>query len=269
MIKNMEGIDLKKSKMFDFVDAMWNPIRVRSCPYDCYRRKDGKPGCWAQMLRETRLKQCYNEFFHSVQESAPELKVTETTPIFIPSHPNFSKFKMVFVGTMCDIFAPCVADGLIEMILQIVRQYPGTDFLFLTKNPWRYVNLLSKHGPDFFPKNVVYGCTIESNRNYPELSKAPAQKERFRPMLLLQELGGRVLISIEPILEFDFYTFVHLLEKIKPWKVAVGFDNYGCGLPEPSKEKTLRLIQHIEVFASVCRKNLRDSKDKKDRGEVD
>jgi len=70
---------------------------------------------------------------------------------------------------------------------------------------------------------------------------------------------GRIFISIEPILDFNYEPFVAELLKIRPWAVAVGMDNYGNRLPEPALAKTMQLIERLEKAGiKVYRKTLRE-----------
>jgi hypothetical protein len=75
----------------------------------------------------------------------------------------------------------------------------------------------------------------------------------------MQELRKKtsrpLFISIEPGLDFDFDDMAWL-EELRPWGVAVGYDNYGNHLPEPPLGKTWRLIEWLEGFTTVYRKNL-------------
>ena len=66
-------------------------------------------------------------------------------------------------------------------------------------------------------------------------------------------------ISIEPILDFDLDHFVEWILDFNPsFGVSVGYDNYGCRLPEPPLAKTLQLIEQLEKHGiKVERKTLR------------
>jgi hypothetical protein len=73
----------------------------------------------------------------------------------------------------------------------------------------------------------------------------------------MADLGQRTFISIEPILDFDLGLFIAELRACRPWAVAVGYDNYGHKLPEPTLTKTEALIRELETFTKVHRKTLR------------
>ena len=67
-----------------------------------------------------------------------------------------------------------------------------------------------------------------------------------------------LFISIEPILEFDLKWFVSNIKAVKPWAVAVGYDNYHNNLPEPELHKTERLIEELEKLnIKVYRKTIK------------
>ena len=103
-------------------------------------------------------------------------------------------------------------------------------------------------GEEFFPNNCVLGCTIESDVNYPEYSKAPSQQERLYWMRRLHEEARHhdLFVSIEPILDFNLDSFVKEIANIHPWAVAIGMDNYNNKLFEPTLKKTRKLIQELK-----------------------
>jgi len=68
-----------------------------------------------------------------------------------------------------------------------------------------------------------------------------------------------LFISIEPILEFYTLFFVEYIRRIKPWAVAVGYDNYNHKLPEPDLKKTEKLISELRKFTIIYRKTIRNA----------
>lgn len=133
-------------KMFDKIDKTWNP--VIGCLHDCSY-------CWAKRLAETRLKDMarYKDGFE------PKLVEKELTRSF--------RNKFVFVSDMGDLFGSWVPSEWIEKVIAAIKLSPNTSFLFLTKNPSRYSEFLK-----LYPDNIVFGATIESNREY-QVSNAP------------------------------------------------------------------------------------------------
>jgi protein gp37 len=152
---------------------------------------------------------------------------------------------------MGDLFAKIIPAQWIAKIVKIIRRFPQTQFLFLTKNPSRYVGL-----EEYFPFNVTLGATIETNRSMLAFSKAPDTHDRFDAMSTVQ--SRQTFIAIEPICDFDVNDFASWIYTIQPWAVAVGYDNYENHLPEPSLDKTFQLIARLEKFTRVIRKTLRE-----------
>lgn len=155
---------------------------------------------------------------------------------------RFLRNSFVFVSDMGDLLGEWVPGEWIDKVFSKIRESPQTYFLLLTKNPERYLSVR-------LPSNVVAGTTVESNRNYPNLSKAPLQTERIEAMMKLHHRYRAIVI--EPILEFDVGEFTEVVKKISPSFVYVGYDNYGFDLPEPPLEKTLRFIDKLSEFTDV------------------
>ncbi|MBU1082689.1 MAG: hypothetical protein KKB59_19545, partial [Spirochaetes bacterium] len=127
-------------------------------------------------------------------------------------------------------------------------------FLDLTKYPTRYPELL-----EYVPENVVLGATIETDMPIaPEITRAPSPWLRLQAMRYVAEnTGNQTFVSVEPIMDLYPEGFAAALEKVRPWKVAVGYDNWKNRLPEPPLEKTERLIELLEEFTEVERKTIR------------
>ncbi len=218
--------------MFDMINATWNPV-VGCLHYCSY--------CWARRLAETKLKNVerYRDGFR------PKLIEKELSRIFHK--------KYVFAVDMGDLFGDWVPSEWILKVIEAIKNSPSSYFLFLTKNPKRYMEFL-----DLYPENVVLGATIETNRDYP-VSKAPATVERYSFMRKLP-FKNRI-ISIEPIMDFDPEIFVQWLRDIGPVLVHVGYDNYNNNLHEPSLSKTYQLIDQLRAFTRVKTLTLRESKE--------
>ena len=205
-----------RTKMFNIVTETWNP--VTGCLHYCKY-------CWARRLAETRLKNSkrYCNGF------TPRLNKEEFNKKF--------RGGIVFVSDMGDLFGEFIPDEWIETVLKHVRRFSNTFFLFLTKNPSRY------HEFDF-PDNAILGATIETDNDeiYDGISKAPKPSKRIKAMIELE--WDAKFISIEPVLDFSL-NFWKKIEKINPFMIYVGYDNYGNKLPEPSLDKTLFLIKKL------------------------
>ena len=218
------------TKMFSIVTETWNP--VTGCLHYCKY-------CWARRLAETRLKNSkrYNNGF------VPRINLEEFKKRF--------KGGVVFVSDMGDLFGNFIPDEWIEAVLSYIRKFSNTFFLILTKNPSRYHNFE-------FPDNAILGATIETDRDdiYNGISQAPKPSERIRAMIELD--WDMKFLSVEPILKFSS-KFYKKIEKINPFMIYVGYDNYNYKLPEPTLEETTDLIRKLRdngflVFEKTIRR---------------
>ncbi|MFX0211211.1 MAG: hypothetical protein ACFFDT_34845 [Candidatus Hodarchaeota archaeon] len=118
-------------------------------------------------------------------------------------------------------------------------------YYFQSKNPICFNEYL-----DWFKEHqeiVILLTTIESNRHYPHISKAPSPKTRFYDFLNIDY--PRKAVTIEPALDFDpdiFITWFQLLKLYGLEYVWFGFDSKNCGLPEPSIEKAQKFVNWLQ-----------------------
>jgi protein gp37 len=172
--------------------------------------------------------------------------------------PNMAEYELkkkfrkqyVFACDMGDLFGDWVPRLWILKVLDAIKNSPSSYFLFLTKNPKRYFEFL-----EVFPKNIVLGATIETNREY-NVSSAPSVTQRYECMTRLPYHNK--MISIEPIMDFDPEIFVSWLKEISPVVVHVGYANYNQHISEPSLDKTADLIRNLGSFTKVKILRLRE-----------
>jgi len=237
LIKDMIEHSLNKKnhgKMFSIVTATWNPIS--GCLYNCNY-------CWAKDLAVTKLKNAkrYSKGFK---------------PTFNESEFNvkFGKGDLIFVSDMGDMFADFVPSEWIVKVLDHIRQFPEADFLFMTKNPKRYIELLPQ-----IPENAILGATIETTCDEiiqtDKVSNAPLPTQRYEAMKALD--WKRKIVSIEPIMDFDINLFSKWIEEINPFIVYVGYDNYCHKLREPTLKFTMELMNQLSETSLVIKKTLR------------
>jgi len=220
-------------KMFPFITETWNPV-AGECPYDCSY-------CWAKSLIKR---------YNFVKYTGPA-RLDEKTLKKIPTK------GFVFVDDMSDI--SILDSDSTRLLMNEIRYRKLADFLTLTKNPVWYLNMINPGSVDF-PSNIVFGATIETNKDIPQ-SKAPSPKTRFWGLKQIKEYypQNKTFISIEPIMDFGMDEMVRSILEVKPWAVAVGYDNYNNGLPEPTIIKTNALIKCLESYGiTVYRKTIRD-----------
>lgn len=214
-----------KTRMFGFITRTWNPLGGE-CKHGCIY-------CWARRLAS---KYMFNKYSGAARLYPKEFRY------------KFSKEDFVFVCDMCDLFGDWVPSDLIQRIIDFTNKSEAR-FLFLTKNPKRYKEFE-------FGDNCVLGATIETDYEKLCISAAPNRTERINEMA---DLGfAHKMLSVEPIMRFS-PNFANEIARVKPEFVAVGYDNYHNGLPEPSLEMTEMLIGVLERRGiTVYRKTLRE-----------
>ena len=208
----------EKSDMYKFVTDNWNPVRGK-CPYECTYCYVGR---WGNVPKPLFLDQKY-------------------------LRDNLGTGRYIFICSGCDLFHPDIPVEWINAVRERTLLYPGNTYLWHTKNPYRLVSLIEPGRPD------IACVTIESNREYPLISKAPRPIERAA---YLEKWEGKRMITVEPILDFDV-TFVNMILQTNPMQVNIGADTGNNGLPEPPSWKIRALIETLEKHTKVhCKKNL-------------
>ncbi|MHA2024247.1 MAG: DUF5131 family protein [Candidatus Thorarchaeota archaeon] len=228
---------MTSNRMFPFITHTANPIGGE-CPYGC-------PYCWALALQAEKQ---WDKYKGETRLFPKELKK------------RYSEGDFVFAVTMRDPCSKDVTDAMLLEIFQWMKQSPDAKFLLLTKNPHRFYQLYDRGHS--FPENLYLGATIETNREK-HLGSALRQKERLYWMIrlsIIEELKGRLFLSIEPVVDFDIVDFANQINQIRPWAVAIGMDNYGHKLSEPPKSKILELIRILKLeYISVFEKTIRSA----------
>ncbi len=151
--------------------------------------------------------------------------------------------NFIFVGSSTDMFAENIPEAYIRLVLSYCQQFDN-QYLFQSKNPFRFT------GNGFiFPENSCYCTTIETNRFYKDIMlNSPNPYERAYEMPVSNYL------TIEPIMDFDLQEMLGLIKICNPKQVNIGADSGKNGLPEPSKEKLLQLIEGLQEFTTIAKK---------------
>jgi len=205
----------------------WNPIGGK-CHHECIY-------CYVKDLRKRGIKKYFGKPY--LDEKAFKDKLV------IPDG------YIVFVQSCGDLFGYWIDTAWIWRVLNYLKQFPKTTFLLQSKNPERFL--------DFnIPQNCILGTTIETNRDY-NLTKAPTPKERYHTFYLLSHNSLETLmLSIEPVLDFDLETFASWLIELRLKFVSLGANSSRNNLPEPCPEKLQELIE-------ILKKRFRDVRLKK------
>jgi len=159
---------------------------------------------------------------------------------------NYGEGKTIFVENCNDLFAEKVPEEFIMRVIGHCRHWPANTYVFQTKNPANYLQWLS-----LMPPNYILGCTIETNRNIPKISKAPKTVERARAMNCLT--GQRRFITIEPVLDFDVDILADWIRRINPEFLNLGADSKNNNLPEPTIEKIVGLTEKLKEYGIELR----------------
>ncbi len=220
-------LNKSKGNMYGFITDSWNPIRGK-CSHEC--------------------KYCYNlgrPFFEKdVQLVEKELKT------------RLGKDKFIFVGSSTDMFADNIPFEWIKEVLLTcfdnMLDNSDNKFLFQTKNPKRFKEFV------FSYDRMILCSTIESNRDYDSVSKAPSIAERVKEMADLKRKNYQVMLTLEPILDFDLEAFKNMIDRIKPNYINIGADSKGHKLPEPNKIKLRKFVSFLkETSYLTIKPNLR------------
>jgi len=207
----------------------WNPIGGR-CLHNCrYCYVKGKIAPWLKRMGNPK----YLKPPHLIEK---ELETNlEITSDLAPSGYN----PVVFVCSCNDIMGWWIKREWIEHILARCREFPDTTFLFQSKNPRRFFSFI-----DLFPPKTILGTTLESNRGY-SYTYAPQTPERWKALLNFADYFP-IMISDEPIRDFDMDIFLYMHQSLDPEFVSVGADSGQNNLSEPSAEKLRAYLRALE-----------------------
>ncbi len=208
---------LKKSigNMYDFVSHTYSPVRGK-CKHDC--------------------SYCYMKRF-PLSDAHIDEKDLKT---------KLGEGNFIFVGHTIDLFADDIPLEWIEKVLVHLREYPKNKYLLQSKNPKRFLDFEDK-----YPSKIVFGTTIETNRTIYVESKAPPYIERTTALGELSKKGYETIVTIEPIFDFDIEELVEIVIMANPTWINIGADSKGHNLPEPPKEKIIKLIKSLQQKTDV------------------
>ena len=205
---------MNKSKI-EWCDHTWNPITGcnHGCHY-CYART-----MTARFSGDVRLnKMCKADYSTQTGPDESTLYILDKPMLSETGHPlvypfgfepTFHRYRMdtignnIFVGAMADVFGEWVPDQWIEEIFTACLEHDEHNYLFLTKNPERYMKLANA-GKLPQQNNFWYGTTVTR----PDQEYAWFESGTYNWFL-----------SIEPILE-DFGKFGATVKTAPPWIIV-------------------------------------------------
>lgn len=234
------SITRSKGNMYDFVSHMHTHLRGKcshTCKY-CYvqameARYGG--GHYAGDLRLSEKEFACSYDTQTIRREALEAGFDH--PIFFIEHCN-------------DMFADNVPAEWIERIMAQCRKFREVEFVFQSKNAQRLLQF------EFtMPMHTTVGTTVESDIDH-DIYGVNVQPVLSR----LESIGNivgtlRTFVTIEPILRMrDPSAFACAIADANPSFVNIGADSKGTGLPEPSKEQVLELIEALMAWGVTIRK---------------
>ena len=221
----------KNENMYGLSAQQWNPFR--GCNFDCIYCMESS----FQSFGDRRLydcKKCNNYEPHEHPERLlPEYEL-EDTPYM----------KFIFTCSSGDI-SFCSTEFL-QLIINRIKQEPDKNFLIQSKNPDTFNRVR-------FPKNVILGTTIETNRDvlYREnnISKAPVPSKRYEDFLNVNHY--QKMVTLEPLLDFDLDVMIEWICNINPLFVWIGTDDTSSSIYknklEPSIDKIIQLYVELGI----------------------
>ena len=219
--------------MYLFINGTWNPIKGL-CPFLCV---------YCYMLG------IYKRF---KQNTTMRLEQKELQT-------KIGSGKFIFVGSSTDMWSYPVESAWIVQVLDHCLSYPDNKYLFQSKSPQRFLDFLNHPLMSALKEQLVFATTIETNRDISAFSKADSIEERVAVMTRLRELGYQVMITVEPVMQFDFAELVAMLRQIAPCQVNIGSNsNKAVKLPEPTRDELVALVEELKTFTNVHLKSNSD-----------
>lgn len=150
--------------------------------------------------------------------------------------PNTRYMQFIFVCANGDV-AFCKTPYL-KRIIGRIREEKNKTFLIQSKNPKTFNRVI-------FPKNVILGTTLETNRDKmcEAISKAPKPSKRYKDFLEVKH--SPKMVTIEPVMSFDLNVMINWIENINPCMVWLGYDSGKNHLPEPRLEEVKNLYWEL------------------------
>jgi len=152
---------------------------------------------------------------------------------------SYGAGKTIFIENCNDLGSRGVNWEWTERIMDHCNQWPDNTYVFQTKNPHVF---LCHFGS--LPPLYMLGVTVETNRET-HLGKAPYRAYRLNCLERLRTVAKTLFITIEPIMDFDLEIFSAQIIAVKPDFVNIGADSKRHGLPEPSIEKVMELVDFL------------------------
>lgn len=244
---------MNKTKI-DWCDSTWNPVTgcLHGCEY-CYAR------CMVQRFGPSRnekllgaldaITEYSNDVYNRMMFLKAPFKIQNlengkqrACPYPFGFVPTFHAYRLgeyarkvksrnIFVCSMADLFGKWVPEPWIKMVFEDCKAAPQHNYLFLTKNPNRYIDLdIDRKLP--LDDNFWFGTSVTRSSD-------------TRTWFARREKHFHWFLSVEPILE-DIGTIV--IDGEEPEWVIVGAETGN------RKDKVIADRRWIENLVEECRK---------------
>lgn len=229
---------MNKTKI-EWCDYTWNPVTgcKHGCEY-CYARRIAKRFSTENNAHTFTGVHPIGEL-HELDEPAIVTETGQASPYPFGFEPTLYRYRLfkpttmkepqtIFVCSMADLFGAWVPDSWIEEVFTACEKAPQHRYLFLTKNPQRYIDL-ARAGKLPRNDNMWYGTTA----NTPD-----------EPFFY----GGawHTFVSIEPILrEYDEKEIEHMCDTYEQWVIVGAETGRRSGKVTPEK-------RWIEAITKTC-----------------
>lgn len=242
---------MNKTKI-DWCDMSWNPVTgcFHNCKY-CYARKIAKR--FGLHIETSNLEVLEKKFTHESncimtgeKESIASVYPYDFHPTFhkyrLDEPKKYNKSKTIFVGSMTDLFGDWVPDEWITQVFNSCEESAQHRYLFLTKNPKRYLNLAAEKKLPY-KENIWLGTSLTK----------PSDE-----YVWFENTPYKTFVSIEPILE----PFGDLERGIMPNWIIVGAETGNRkGKVIPKKEWIMKLKEQcnysgVPIFMKQSLKEL-------------
>lgn len=244
---------MKKTKI-DWADSTWNPVTgcLHGCEY-CYAQniayRFGTIG-W-----ETNTENGYDcDFYDGTGENhvldKPAMREWKSgritkAPYPFCFDPTFHRYRLdipkrwtkprtIFVCSMADLFGEWVPDEWIKQVFEACDAAPQHRFLFLTKNPSRYKDLMSLLPVHRRPPNVAEMWFGQSYTGVGEYQLMPL------PMVY------KTFVSIEPLLHSLSEKDMRIIPTTNDWIIIGAETGNRKGKVTPDKSWVDGIVYHAK-----------------------
>jgi protein gp37 len=210
----------KKDVGIDWSRWSWNP--VTGCLFAC-------PYCYAEKIANNSLYGFANGFKVTYYPDRLSYPGRHRIPVKRKNEPGINN---VFTCSMADLFGDWIPDEWIKSIMDVVEKHQQYNFIFLTKNPKRYLDI-------DFPANAWLGATADT------------QKRFDVALSVFKELRNDNIkfVSCEPLLEHIGYSQEQV--GVLDWLIVGGLKNSENTNKQPKREWVETLIDFAKESMSM------------------